>query len=64
MITHFFNPPRYMRLLELVSSTELDQQLFKAVSDFADISLGRGNVLCKDTPGFIANRIAFDKVPA
>ncbi|NYT46859.1 MAG: 3-hydroxyacyl-CoA dehydrogenase [Candidatus Methanofishera endochildressiae] len=57
MITHFFNPPRYMRLLELVSSTELDQQLFKAVSDFADISLGKGNVLCKDTPGFIANRI-------
>ncbi|HIG64243.1 MAG TPA: 3-hydroxyacyl-CoA dehydrogenase/enoyl-CoA hydratase family protein [Methyloprofundus sp.] len=57
MITHFFNPPRYMRLLELVSSTELDQQLFKTVSDFADIRLGKGNVLCKDTPGFIANRI-------
>ena len=57
MITHFFNPPRYMRLLELVASAELDPELFKAVSDFADFSLGKGNVLCKDTPGFIANRI-------
>jgi len=57
MITHFFNPPRYMRLLELVTSTELDPDLYAAVSDFADIKLGKGNVLCKDTPGFIANRI-------
>lgn len=58
MITHFFNPPRYMRLLELVVTANLDQDLFKAVSDFADVKLGKGNVLCKDTPGFIANRIA------
>ena len=57
MITHFFNPPRYMRLLELVTSADLDQDLFQAVSDFADVNLGKGNVLCKDTPGFIANRI-------
>ncbi|OQK18468.1 3-hydroxyacyl-CoA dehydrogenase [Methyloprofundus sedimenti] len=57
MITHFFNPPRYMRLLELVTSAELDQDLFQAVCDFADVKLGKGNVLCKDTPGFIANRI-------
>jgi len=57
MITHFFNPPRYMRLLELVTSPELDQDLFKVVRNFADIKLGKGCVLCKDTPGFIANRI-------
>lgn len=57
MITHFFNPPRYMRLLELVVSPELDQELFATVRDFADIKLGKGCVLCKDTPGFIANRI-------
>ena len=57
MITHFFNPPRYMRLLELVASADLDQELFQAVSDFTDVKLGKGNVLCKDTPGFIANRI-------
>lgn len=57
MITHFFNPPRYMRLLELVASAELDQELFQAVCDFTDVKLGKGNVLCKDTPGFIANRI-------
>lgn len=57
MITHFFNPPRYMRLLELVAPPELDQDLLKAVSSFADIQLGKGCVLCKDTPGFIANRI-------
>lgn len=57
MITHFFNPPRYMRLLELVASADLDQDLFRAVSEFADVKLGKGNVLCKDTPGFIANRV-------
>ncbi len=57
MITHFFNPPRYMRLLELVAPPELDQQLLEAVSTFADIQLGKGCVTCKDTPGFIANRI-------
>lgn len=57
MITHFFNPPRYMRLLELVTSADLDQDLFQSVSEFADVKLGKGNVLCKDTLGFIANRI-------
>ncbi|MCK5354273.1 MAG: 3-hydroxyacyl-CoA dehydrogenase [Methyloprofundus sp.] len=57
MITHFFNPPRYMRLLELVVPPELDQKLFNALRRFADINLGKGCVLCKDTPGFIANRI-------
>jgi len=57
MITHFFNPPRYMRLLELVASPELDEGLLKTVSIFADVKLGKGCVLCNDTPGFIANRV-------
>lgn len=57
MITHFFNPPRYMRLLELVAPQDLRQDLLQAVRDFADTRLGKGCVLCKDTPGFIANRI-------
>jgi 3-hydroxyacyl-CoA dehydrogenase len=57
MITHFFNPPRYMRLLELVSSAETDSTFVEFVSQFADIKLGKNCVTCKDTPGFIGNRI-------
>jgi 3-hydroxyacyl-CoA dehydrogenase len=57
MITHFFNPPRYMRLLELVASPLLEQTLLDAVHRFADVKLGKGCVLCNDSPGFIANRI-------
>lgn len=57
MITHFFNPPRYMRLLELVAPTELAPDLLNTVTRFADVRLGKGCVTCHDTPGFIANRI-------
>jgi len=57
MITHFFNPPRYMRLLELVSSPATAPTFVEAVSQFADIKLGKNCVICKDTPGFIGNRI-------
>jgi 3-hydroxyacyl-CoA dehydrogenase len=57
MITHFFNPPRYMRLLELVSGPQTRPKLIDAVSRFADINLGKDSVTCKDTPGFIGNRI-------
>ncbi len=57
MITHFFNPPRYMRLLELVSSSKTQTELIKSVREFAEIKLGKGCVECKDTTGFIANRI-------
>jgi 3-hydroxyacyl-CoA dehydrogenase len=57
MITHFFNPPRYMRLLELVSSPATDPAFVETVSQFADIKLGKNCVTCKDTPGFIGNRI-------
>jgi len=57
MITHFFNPPRYMRLLELVSGAETRPELVAMVSCFADTHLGKDSVTCKDTPGFIGNRI-------
>ncbi|MGJ0515222.1 MAG: 3-hydroxyacyl-CoA dehydrogenase NAD-binding domain-containing protein [Methylomicrobium sp.] len=57
MITHFFNPPRYMRLLELVSSPEIRPDLLEAVNRFADQNLGKNCVVCHDTPGFIGNRI-------
>jgi 3-hydroxyacyl-CoA dehydrogenase len=57
MITHFFNPPRYMRLLELVSSSATDPIFVETVRQFADIKLGKNCVTCKDTPGFIGNRI-------
>ncbi len=57
LITHFFNPPRYMRLLELVTGPETDLKAAKVVREFCDRSLGKGVVECKDTPGFIGNRI-------
>ena len=57
IITHFFNPPRYMRLLELVAGPKTHPEFVDAVSQFADHRLGKGCVMCKDTPGFIANRI-------
>jgi 3-hydroxyacyl-CoA dehydrogenase len=55
--THFFNPPRYMRLLELIPTPEADRALIEAVTRFCDLQLGKGVVLAKDTPNFIANRI-------
>ena len=56
-ITHFFNPPRYMRLLEIVRGPATRPELVDQLRDFADRRLGKGVVECKDTPGFIANRI-------
>src|SRR6266851_577597 len=55
--THFFNPPRYMRLLELIPTPEADRALIDAVTHFCDTQLGKGVVLAKDTPNFIGNRI-------
>ncbi len=56
-ITHFFNPPRYMQLLELVAGPSTDPELLSAFAAFAELSLGKGCVRAKDTPDFIANRI-------
>jgi 3-hydroxyacyl-CoA dehydrogenase len=55
--THFFNPPRYMRLLELIPTPDADRALIEAVTHFCDTQLGKGVVLAKDTPNFIGNRI-------
>ena len=55
--THFFNPPRYMRLLELIPTPDADRSLMDLVSHFCDVRLGKGVVMAKDTPNFIANRI-------
>ncbi|MCC7038634.1 MAG: 3-hydroxyacyl-CoA dehydrogenase family protein, partial [Alphaproteobacteria bacterium] len=57
VITHFFNPPRYMPLLELVTSEHNDPAMVADLTRFLDEKLGKGVVHCNDTPGFIANRI-------
>ncbi|MGQ9477731.1 MAG: 3-hydroxyacyl-CoA dehydrogenase/enoyl-CoA hydratase family protein [Candidatus Bipolaricaulia bacterium] len=57
LITHFFNPPRYMKLLEVVPGERTDPEILKFMQDYADRALGKGVVLAKDTPNFIANRI-------
>ena len=55
--THFFNPPRYMRLLELIPTPDSDPAAMKEIAHFCDLHLGKGVVYAKDTPNFIANRI-------
>jgi 3-hydroxyacyl-CoA dehydrogenase len=57
LIAHFFNPPRHMRLLELVRGASTRPEIVAVVRDFADRRLGKAVVDCKDTPGFIGNRI-------
>lgn len=55
--THFFNPPRYLQLLELIPTAETAPEVRAAITEFGDRRLGKGVVLARDTPGFIANRI-------
>ena len=55
--THFFNPPRYLRLLEIIPTPKTDPAVIEFLMDFGDRFLGKTTVLCKDTPAFIANRI-------
>lgn len=57
MITHFFNPPRYMRLLELAGGASTRPEALEVMADFCDQKLGKGVVHCNDTPGFIGNRV-------
>lgn len=57
LISHFFNPPRHMRLLELVSGPRSNPKSVAGLQEFCDRGLGKGVVACKDRPGFIANRI-------
>ncbi|MDP9324728.1 MAG: 3-hydroxyacyl-CoA dehydrogenase/enoyl-CoA hydratase family protein, partial [Acidobacteriota bacterium] len=55
--THFFNPPRYLRLLELIPTPVTDPAIVAFITDFADRRLGKGVVVAKDTPNFIANHL-------
>jgi 3-hydroxyacyl-CoA dehydrogenase len=55
--THFFNPPRYMRLLEIIPTPDTDPADIASIAHFCDVYLGKGIVYAKDTPNFIANRI-------
>ena len=55
--THFFNPPRYMHLLEIIPTKDTDPELVKFMAEFVEKELGKGVVYCKDTPNFIANRV-------
>ena len=57
MITHFFNPPRYMQLLELVRGKETSEETYNSMIEFGESILGKGIVHAKDTPNFIGNRI-------
>ena len=57
MITHFFNPPRYLPLLEVITGDEVDVDIVSRFSTFADERLGKRVTLCNDTPGFIGNRL-------
>lgn len=56
-ITHYFNPVRYMRLLELVRGTDTRDDVMQKLADFNDRELGKGVVSCNDTPGFLGNRV-------
>mgnify|MGYP001251308063 CR=1 FL=1 len=55
--THFFNPPRYLRLLEIIPTEDTDAAVVDFLMHYGDLYLGKTTVLCKDTPAFIANRI-------
>ncbi|MEP7169594.1 MAG: 3-hydroxyacyl-CoA dehydrogenase/enoyl-CoA hydratase family protein, partial [Bacteroidota bacterium] len=55
--THFFNPPRYLRLLEIIPTPKTDEKIVEFLMNYGDLYLGKTTVLCKDTPAFIANRI-------
>lgn len=55
--THFFNPPRYLRLLEIIPGPETRDEVIDQLSHFGDHILGKETVICKDTPAFIANRV-------
>jgi 3-hydroxyacyl-CoA dehydrogenase len=57
LVTHFFNPPRYLRLLEIVAGERTRPEVVDAVTEVADVRLGKTVVRCHDTPGFVANRL-------
>ena len=62
--THFFNPPRYLKLLEIIPTAKTDQAVVDFLMDYGDRFLGKTMVLCKDTPAFIANRVGVASIQA
>jgi len=62
--THFFNPPRYLRLLEIIPTKHTDPEVVGFLMHYGDLYLGKTTVLCKDTPAFIANRIGVSSIMA
>jgi 3-hydroxyacyl-CoA dehydrogenase len=62
--THFFNPPRYLRLLEIIPTAKTEKWVIDFLMQYGDLFLGKTTVLCKDTPGFIANRIGLYSIMA
>ncbi len=60
--THFFNPPRYLRLLEIIPGPDTDPAIIDFLMKYGDLYLGKTTVLCKDTPGFIANRLGIQSL--
>ncbi|HET6244159.1 MAG: 3-hydroxyacyl-CoA dehydrogenase/enoyl-CoA hydratase family protein [Bacteroidetes bacterium] len=62
--THFFNPPRYLKLLEIIPTPQTDQAVTDFLMHYGDLYLGKTTVLCKDTPAFIANRIGVYSIMA
>jgi 3-hydroxyacyl-CoA dehydrogenase len=55
--THFFNPPRYLKLMEIIPTGDTDPEIVEAIRDFGERVLGKGGVIAKDTPNFIGNRL-------
>jgi 3-hydroxyacyl-CoA dehydrogenase len=62
--THFFNPPRYLRLLEIIPTPHTDPEIVDFLMHYGDLYLGKTTVLCKDTPAFIANRVGVYSIMA
>jgi len=62
--THFFNPPRYLRLLEIIPTPHTDPEIVDFLMHYGDLFLGKTTVLCKDTPAFIANRVGVYSIMA
>jgi len=60
--THFFNPPRYMKLVEIIPGPKTSRNVLETLRDFCDRRLGKGVVVAKDTPNFIANRVGTHSV--
>jgi 3-hydroxyacyl-CoA dehydrogenase len=62
--THFFNPPRYLRLLEIIPTPYTDPEVTQFLLEYGDLHLGKTTVLCKDSPAFIANRVGVFSIMA